>query len=371
MAVSPRWRAEPARSRASRWRTRLGWVVIVSLLLHASVVGLVLIAPAPPKPDMSDVSPPGEVALVFHGGSNVAPTSPAPSPEATLGPPKPEKEASAPPAGSVPPPDAVPAPPPPVAAAPPLPPSVASSAASQAPSQADELPVPPVPPAPSAVPPPPPQVAMLPAAPQPAPSPPPAQAGTIPPPPVVPPTVVPPPRSAQALALPRLQPPHSAPRPPPPRPRVAEPRPDAFPKPLNFAFGSAFDGQGSIGHAPPHESLGPVAPGPTSRSAFNSDISGDIGPDYRNLLRAWMERHKYYPRQAAENGEDGTASVRVMIHKDGRVTMVDLEQRSGSVWLDAGAQAMFRDQRLPPFPSDAMGEQQEVTVTIHYILIRG
>jgi TonB family protein len=114
-----------------------------------------------------------------------------------------------------------------------------------------------------------------------------------------------------------------------------------------------------------------VAPGPISHSAFNSDIKGDIGPDYRSLLHAWLERHKYYPPQAAENGEDGTASVRVIIRRDGSVSLVELAERSGSTWLDMGAQAMFRGQRLPAFPSDAMGDEKEITVTIHYILIRG
>jgi TonB family protein len=198
-------------------------------------------------------------------------------------------------------------------------------------------------------------------------------------PPLAPPAATPvapsPPTPPRPAPLPpRLATVRPTPRPaPPPRPREGTPREDAFPKPLNFAFGgSLFDSHGSTGHAPPHESLGPVAPGPvTSRSAFNSDISGDIGPDYRSLLHAWLERHKYYPPQAAENGEDGTASVRVIIQKDGSVRLVELEQRSGSTWLDMGAQAIFRGQRLPPFPSDAMGEEQEVTVTIHYILIRG
>jgi TonB family protein len=159
---------------------------------------------------------------------------------------------------------------------------------------------------------------------------------------------------------------------PPPRPHDISPRPEAFPKPLNFAFnGSVLDGHGATGSAAPHESIGPVRPGPRSRSAFNSDISGDIGPDYRALLQAWLERHKYYPPQAAEEGEDGTASVRVLVHRDGSVRRVELQERSGSQWLDIGAQALFRGQRLPAFPNEAMGDEQEIYVTIHYILIRG
>jgi TonB family protein len=324
MAISPSWRDEPPQSRASRWRERLGWVAGLSLLIHAAIVALMFLAPAPPRPPVSDQTPPGEVALVFQGGSKTAPSAPNPSPETTLGPPSPETAPSAPPAGAVPPPQAAPAPPPPaVAQAGPSPP----------------VPAPPVPP-------------------------PPVSASSVPTAPAPPPVPL-------ARAAPPRRPEPVRPR-SPPRPRAAPPNPDAFPRPLNFAFnGSVLDGHGSVGHAAPHESLGPVQPGPSSRSAFNSDISGDIGPDYRNLLRNWMERHKYYPPQAAEEGEDGTASVRVVVRKDGSVRVVELEQRSGSQWLDMGAQAIFRGQRLPPFPNDAMGDEQELYITIHYVLIRG
>ena len=333
VAVVPGWRG--SRRWPTQWRKRLGRLALLSLLIHAIAILLLLLSPPPPHRSISDEAPPGEVALVFEGGSRTAPASPTPSLETSIGPPSADAALSAPPAGAIPPPDATP----------PSPPTTMDSAP---PAFTDA----PLAPPPAITAPPVPPLAFLPA-PTPVP-----QA-------IEPPTPTPP--AAAHAAPPRPAPPV---RPAPSlRPR-ATPRTDAFPRPL-FAFGSPFDGHGSTGRAPPHESLGPLQAGPVSRSSFNSDIKGNLGPDYRNLLRAWLERHKYYPPQAAEEGEDGTASVHVVIRRDGSVRLVELEERSGSQWLDMGAQALFRGQRLPAFPSDAMGEEQEIVVTIHYILIRG
>jgi len=113
--------------------------------------------------------------------------------------------------------------------------------------------------------------------------------------------------------------------------------------------------------------------GPVTRGGFDFAPVGrgrQPGPDWRNALSAWIEAHKYYPQEAALNGEDGTVVVRVVVDRSGAVESVQLESRSGSQWLDLAAQALFRGAHLPPFPPDMSDADFTFDLTMHYILIR-
>ncbi len=57
-----------------------------------------------------------------------------------------------------------------------------------------------------------------------------------------------------------------------------------------------------------------------------------------------------------------------MVNHDGRVTAARLTTASGSVWLDQGALALFRDANLPPLPPQTDKPQIPVDLRIHYIL---
>jgi protein TonB len=96
-------------------------------------------------------------------------------------------------------------------------------------------------------------------------------------------------------------------------------------------------------------------------------LGARAGADWGNELIAWVNQRKYYPRQAAENGEDGEVTVRVVVTPSGHVTSVDLARKSGSRWLDMALEAMFRDANLPPLH----GETQPFgfTFTMVYILL--
>lgn len=108
--------------------------------------------------------------------------------------------------------------------------------------------------------------------------------------------------------------------------------------------------------------------GATDISPFSRVAGAHVGPDWRNELSAWVRAHAYYPEQAARNGEDGTAVVRVVANPDGRVTSVQLQSKSGSVWLDLALQSLFRDARLPPLHDET--EPITFDFAMHYILIR-
>jgi protein TonB len=108
--------------------------------------------------------------------------------------------------------------------------------------------------------------------------------------------------------------------------------------------------------------------GATDNTPFSRVAGAHVGPDWRNELSAWVRAHAYYPEQAATNGEDGDVMVRIVANPDGRVTSVQLEQKSGSMWLDLALQSMFRDAHLPPLHDET--EPITFDFLMHYILIR-
>jgi TonB family protein len=138
---------------------------------------------------------------------------------------------------------------------------------------------------------------------------------------------------------------------------------------MNLSFGNTPPTPGAYGPSRPaaREAAGSAARGSNSIEPVGE---GDPGANWLNALSAWIEAHKYYPREAAEAGEDGTVVVRVQVDHTGRVQSVELRDRSGSQWLDLAAQAMFRGARLPPFPPDTSDPSFTFNLTMHYIIIR-
>ncbi|MBR0683900.1 energy transducer TonB [Roseomonas eburnea] len=96
----------------------------------------------------------------------------------------------------------------------------------------------------------------------------------------------------------------------------------------------------------------------------------EAGPDWRNALRAWLDRTLRYPREAAELGEQGPVTVRITTGADGRVRSVELRTPSRSIFLNHYSQAVFRGAALPPFPPGTAEQQVTIDLTIHYILHR-
>jgi TonB family protein len=137
---------------------------------------------------------------------------------------------------------------------------------------------------------------------------------------------------------------------------------------MNLSFGNkAAPAVSGASHPSARAASGSIARGNDSIQPVGD---GDPGQDWLNALSAWVEAHKYYPREAAADGEDGTVVVRVRVDRSGRVQLVELRDRSGSQWLDLGLQAMFRGARLPPFPPDNTDPNFTFDFTMHYVLIR-
>lgn len=350
----------PAVRRAMAPGPRRRWAVIGSVLLHLLALAALLVTwrPEPPMP----IAPSYDL-LFENGGSSTPPTAPeqaldtpSEAPAADL-PPTLEREppaAQATPSPSVP---NVPIPEPP--AAPP-----------------DRVEPDPEPPAPDAAPEP-----AEPAQPEPIPQP---QPEPVPTPTPEPPTVrlaepdaTAPSVTPQTLApdLPLMVPP--PPLPPPPRPQqqaLQRPPPGAFPPPIDLNFGRAASRAPSPRAAGSSRaidlSLGAPKIGPNKSEAFFDIRAANIGADWAQGLAVYWRRHRYYPQQAAQNGEDGTVEIQIVVNRLGRVESVEIQRRSGSPWLDMAAVGTWRNAQLAPLPAENTDRTITIPLTINYTLIR-
>jgi len=176
------------------------------------------------------------------------------------------------------------------------------------------------------------------------------------------------PQAEPAPLLPAPVPiPEPAPPPPPPPALPPAPRPAAapaathreaaFPPPLDTALA----GEGTLNQ---HSD--------EARAAQDMiQVHGaHLGKEWIEQLYEWWVQHSYYPPEAARRQQGGTVKIQLHVDRDGHVQMVGLQSSSGSQWLDAGAQAVFRDQTIPAFPTTTPEGQAEIDLTIDYILIR-
>ncbi len=334
---------------------RRPWTIIASVLLHLAALFFLLTArrAEPPEP----VAP--SYDLVFeNGGSSTPPTAP----DHSLDTPSEAPAADLPPAPAL---------------EPPAPPESEQSEPPPTP-----LPEPaPVPePAPEPVPEPKPEPA-----PPPQPQPVPEAAPAPEPPSYEPPAVrleepgpAPAPYSPQALApeLPPLVAPPPLP-PAPPRPRqqaLQRPAPGAFPPPIDLNFGPASTRAPAPRIAGSSRaidlSLGAPKPGPNKSEAFFDVRAANIGSDWAQGLAAYWRTHRYYPQQAAQNGEDGTVQIQIVVNRLGRVESVEIQRRSGSPWLDMAAVGTWRNAQLAPLPAENTDRTITIPLTINYVLIR-
>ncbi|WP_264185673.1 TonB family protein [Roseicella aerolata] len=306
-----------------RRRSGLRPGLVGSLLLHAGFLALVVLAtltrPRPPEP-----LPPPSYAVYYQAG---APERPA------------EPEPGAPPALAPPP-------------SPPTPPPAPAPLAEPLPVPAPPLPEPPAPPPAAA--------RLAEAAPPPPPPPAPVEALPLPPPPPAAPRQERPQQQAAVTAPPR--PARPAPQPPAERlpglwlPQGLQltppPWPDTARQGLDLSLGSL------------------ALPGRTGPEPQVTVRGAEVGPDWRNAFRRWIDEHVRYPANAAVVGDEGTNRIQLIVDPDGRVRSWRLVRRSGSLWLDSGLEMPFRNAQLPPFPPGADPRGVEVNLTVHWHIIR-
>ncbi len=146
---------------------------------------------------------------------------------------------------------------------------------------------------------------------------------------------------------------------------------------MNFSFGKPQLALRAPGRSPPAPhipgtidmSLGSAARGSADDTPFSDRDKDREGADWRNALSRWVAEHAYYPTEARRDGEEGDSKVRVVADPNGRVKMVELIGKSGSMWLDLALLSLFRDQMIPALPYGTK-EPIDFNFTMHYVLIR-
>jgi periplasmic protein TonB len=136
-----------------------------------------------------------------------------------------------------------------------------------------------------------------------------------------------------------------------PAPSSAPARPDEAPPAANAA--SQYSMMQSAAAATPMR-----VPGP------------DLSADYRAMISAWFETHKYYPDSARQRGEEGSVGLSFRVDRFGRVLDYALRNSTGYADLDAGIDQMMRGAQLPPFPAGMTAPEIEVSVNIRFSLAR-
>jgi TonB family protein len=152
------------------------------------------------------------------------------------------------------------------------------------------------------------------------------------------------------------------------QPAPAE-KPSDFPAPMNFSFGTPSEAPGASKAGKPILSLGLQHSGPNDPSPYSMETDADVGPDWRNMLSAWVEARSYYPEQAAMLSQQGTVRVLVTMMPTGKVLEVETERRSGSPWLDLALDGLFRGATLPAMPASVGEKPVSFHFTMHYILL--
>jgi len=90
---------------------------------------------------------------------------------------------------------------------------------------------------------------------------------------------------------------------------------------------------------------------------------------YLQTLAAHMNRHKHYPMAARRLRQEGTATLSLVIQRDGSVSSFRISKSSGWEALDKAALRMLeRAQPLPPFPASMAADEFRVDFPVVFSL---
>lgn len=124
----------------------------------------------------------------------------------------------------------------------------------------------------------------------------------------------------------------------------------------------------------------PPAPEPVAKvvQQITQDLPEKLSPApldavatarYEQLLVAWLQKYKKYPRRAKRLRIEGEGMLRILINRNGQTQKVSLEQGTGNRLLDKAALEMAqRANPFPAMPEDDPRQQLEFIVPVAFIL---
>ena len=160
-----------------------------------------------------------------------------------------------------------------------------------------------------------------------------------------------------------------------PEPRVKakpEPKPDAPRRPVVSKPAEVQTATKAIDNA--LAGMGGPADAKVTREAGDGDDNAGGGKpgapaDYLARLRAWLERHKDYPRSAQLRHIEGTVLIAFVMDRNGHVLTSRITRTSGHAELDRAVEQMLeRAQPLPKMPDDMPQTQLSLVVPIQFYL---
>ncbi|MBF2760983.1 MAG: energy transducer TonB [Ectothiorhodospiraceae bacterium AqS1] len=90
---------------------------------------------------------------------------------------------------------------------------------------------------------------------------------------------------------------------------------------------------------------------------------------YLQRLQIWLEGHKRYPKRARRRQQEGTAMLRIVMDRQGRIVIYELIESTGHRLLDKELRSMIeRASPLPPIPAGMTGSRLEVRIPIAFSL---
>jgi len=163
--------------------------------------------------------------------------------------------------------------------------------------------------------------------------------------------------------------PEVEPEPEPEEQTVAEAEPEPVQPPEAVAAQQVEETAPSVAGADGKAGTGEATEAGSAESVAGGGMPG-ASPDYMSRLRAWLEKHKRYPRRARQRRQEGTAMLSFVLDRDGRVVEYAIRESSGHRILDEEVAAMIeRAQPLPAFPDDMQRSRLTLVVPVQFYLM--
>ena len=124
---------------------------------------------------------------------------------------------------------------------------------------------------------------------------------------------------------------------------------------------------GTATTAPPRK---PIGSQHVATAAPNQPEQMTNSPGWRSELGAWLQTNKTYPDEARRRGEEGRATVRFTVNREGQVLDFQLLSSTGSRYWMRRSNGCCGVRDCRPFPTGMDQEKVTVTLQIRYSLER-